>query len=54
MRALTLYRQDPAGIRAMQMAAVERIARYHTWEKVRGDYLHLYQQARPMSSQDRW
>ena len=54
MRALTLYRQDPAGIRAMQMAAVERIARYHTWEKVRGDYLHLYQQARPMSSQDWW
>ena len=30
----------------MQMAAVERIARLHTWEKVMDDYLLLYRQAR--------
>lgn len=54
VRALTLYRENPAGIRAMQMAAVERIAKYHTWEQVMDDYLALYQQARPVLSQDWW
>ncbi len=54
VRALTLYRENPAGLRAMQMAAVERIAKFHTWEKVMDDYLALYQQARPMLSQDWW
>ncbi len=54
VRALTVYRQDPVGIRAMQMAAVARIAKCHTWEKVMDDYLSLYQQARPTLSQDWW
>ena len=45
-RALTTYADDPGAIRTMQMAAVERIARLHTWEKVMDDYLLLYRQAR--------
>ena len=45
-RALTTYADDPGAIGAMQVAAVERIARLHTWEKVMHDYLLLYRQAR--------
>ena len=48
-RALTLYRQDPDKIRTMQMAAVERIAHYHTWERVKEAYFLLYQQAMEMT-----
>lgn len=48
-QALALYRQDPAKIRSMQMAAVDRIVRNHTWEKVLEAYLHLYHQAMRMS-----
>jgi starch synthase len=47
--ALALYRQDPAKIRLMQKAAVDRIVRNHTWEKVLEAYLLLYRQAMRMS-----
>lgn len=47
-RALTTYLEDPWALRTMQVAAVERIARLHTWEKVMDDYLLLYRQARRM------
>jgi len=49
IRALTLYRQDPTGLRGMQRAAVERIDQHHTWDKVMAGYLQLYQQATPMT-----
>lgn len=49
IRAQSLYRQNPAGLQNMQRAAVERIDQYHTWDKVMAGYLHLYQQAMPMS-----
>jgi starch synthase len=44
-RALTQYREHPDMIRSMQKAAVNRIARSHTWEKVMEAYLQLYRQA---------
>ncbi|HDK43517.1 MAG TPA: glycogen synthase [Desulfobacteraceae bacterium] len=47
-RAMTLYRSSPAGIKTMQQAAVLRIYEHHTWEKVVGRYLELYEQARMM------
>jgi len=47
--ALAVYRQDPAKIRLMQKAAVDRIVRNHTWEKVLEAYLLLYRQAMRMS-----
>jgi len=48
IRALTLYRNEPETIRAMQKAAVERIDLYHTWDKVLNAYMHLYQRATAM------
>ena len=47
--ALAVFRQEPAKIRLMQRAAVDRIVRDHTWEKVLEAYLHLYRQAMKMS-----
>jgi len=47
-RAMTLYRSSPAGIKTMQQAAVLRIHEQHTWEKVVGRYLKLYEQAGSM------
>ncbi|HDO30130.1 MAG TPA: glycosyltransferase, partial [Desulfobacteraceae bacterium] len=47
-RAMALYRSSPAGIKTMQQAAVRRIYEHHTWEKVVGRYLELYEQARRM------
>ena len=44
-RASAVFRDDPARIQEMQRAAVERIQRYHTWEKVMEEYLRLYRQA---------
>jgi starch synthase len=46
--ALRLFRQHPHILRSMQMAAVDRIVRNHTWEKVMEAYLHLYRQAMMM------
>lgn len=51
-RALTQYREHPEAIRSMQVAAVERIARYHTWEKVMEAYLYLYRQAMRMPERE--
>ncbi len=51
-RALALYRQDPTTIRRMQTAAVDRIVRHHTWEKVMEAYLHLYRQAMRMAERN--
>ncbi len=47
-QAMTLYRSSPAGVKTMQQAAVRRIYEHHTWEKVVGRYLELYEQARSM------
>jgi len=46
--ALRLYRLHPHILRSMQMAAVDRILRNHTWEQVMEAYLHLYRQAQQM------
>lgn len=43
--AVQLYKHHPHILRSMQMAAVGRIFRKHTWEKVMEAYLHLYRQA---------
>lgn len=51
-RALIHYREHPEAIRSMQVAAVERIAQYHTWEKVMEAYLHLYRQAMRMPERE--
>ena len=45
LRALAVFEDDPARIRTMQHAAVERIRQHHTWEKVMDEYLQLYRQA---------
>ncbi len=50
MRAIDLFLHDPEKIRTMQKAAVDRIDRCHTWERVMDDYLLLYQQAKDLSS----
>jgi Glycogen synthase len=47
--ALRLYRHQPQVLRTMRMAAVERIRRLHTWEKVMESYLYLYRQAMIMA-----
>ncbi len=47
-RALAVYADDPAGLAAMQRAAVERIHSHHTWQTVMGSYLGLYRQALAM------
>ena len=47
--ALQLYRRQPHVLRAMRMAAVERIRRLHTWDRVMESYLHLYRQAMIMA-----
>ncbi len=41
-RALTLYREDPDMLEAMQRRAVEHIHARYTWEKVMRKYLDLY------------
>jgi len=45
-RARRIYTTEPETIRTMQRAAVNRIHRYHTWKRVMGRYLELYEQAR--------
>lgn len=45
--ALDLYRHHPHTLRSIQVAAVERIGRHHTWRQVMDAYLHLYRQALP-------
>lgn len=49
--ALRLYRDHPHVLRTIQMAAVERIWRLHTWEKVMEAYLHLYRRAMAMAGE---
>jgi starch synthase len=44
-QALAVFREQPERIKAMQQAAVERIRRLHTWDKVLDEYLQLYRQA---------
>lgn len=44
-QALRVYRHHPHTLRSMQMAAVDRILRHHTWERVMAAYLSLYRQA---------
>lgn len=44
-RARRTYATEPETIRAMQRAAVKRIHRYHTWKRVMGRYIQLYEQA---------
>jgi starch synthase len=45
-RADVLYRGEPDKIHAMQQAAVRRIHAHHTWKRVMGRYLDLYEKAR--------
>lgn len=45
LRSLAVFKDDPARIRTMQHAAVERIRQHHTWEKVMEEYHQLYRQA---------
>ncbi|MDH3346976.1 MAG: glycogen/starch synthase [Desulfobulbaceae bacterium] len=44
-RALETYRSSPEDIKTMQRQAVERIHKYHTWEKVMGQYLDIYKRS---------
>jgi len=48
-RAGRLHAREPDRIRAMQQAAVRRIHQYHTWQRVMGRYLELYEKARRMA-----
>lgn len=50
VEALRLYRQHPHTLRSMQMAAVERILRHHTWDRAMAAYRSLYRQAMTMGS----
>jgi len=47
--ALQLYHRHPQTLRTMQMAAVERIRRLHTWGQVMESYLDLYRRALAMA-----
>ncbi|GAB4333379.1 MAG: glycogen synthase GlgA [Desulfobulbaceae bacterium] len=51
-RALTLYREDPDAILAMQQRAVRRIHERYSWEHVMGRYLELYAKAREKACLD--
>ena len=44
-RALTLFREQPATLAEMQVAAIRTINRHYTWTKVRNRYLELYRTA---------
>ena len=48
-RAFTVYESDPAALKAMQRAAVERIRAEHSWQKVMEEYIKLYQSALAMT-----
>ncbi|OGQ94584.1 MAG: glycogen synthase [Deltaproteobacteria bacterium RIFOXYD12_FULL_57_12] len=49
-RAIRVFREKPAAITTMQQAAVQRIADRYTWDKVRQQYLALYQAAPTLTS----
>ncbi len=49
LKALAVYDKKPEQILNMQLAAVERIYEYHTWEKVMSSYFKLYDQALAMT-----
>jgi len=44
-RALSLYRTEPEGIRAMQQKAFRRVRENHSWDRVREQYFALYDKA---------
>jgi starch synthase len=44
-KALSLFRNEPEAIRAMQQRAVRHIQATYTWDKVLKRYLKLYQEA---------
>ena len=44
-RALEMYRQQPATIKAMQRSALDLIQARYTWDKVMERYMELYQEA---------
>jgi starch synthase len=44
-KSLELYRSNPEAVNRMQKKAVEQIREKHTWKKVMGQYLELYQKA---------
>ncbi|MCF6290294.1 MAG: glycogen/starch synthase [Desulfobacterales bacterium] len=48
-RALTLFREQPAKLAGMQVAAIRTINRHYTWTKVRNRYLELYRTAVEMT-----
>ena len=45
-RAMAVYLSGKGAIERMQVAAVERIDRQHTWQVVMDAYMDLYRQAR--------
>jgi glycogen synthase len=45
-RADVLYKSEPEKIHDMQQAAIRRIHAHHTWKRVMGRYLDLYEKAR--------
>ncbi len=45
-RAMVVYRRSKGAIERMQVAAVDRIDRQHTWQVVMDAYMDLYRQAR--------
>jgi len=51
LRGMRVFRETPAKIRKMQVAAVKRIHEKYTWDKVVHRYLDLYVKALDMSQQ---
>jgi len=49
LKALAVYDKKSEQLLNMQLAAVERIYEYHTWEKVMSSYFKLYDQALAMT-----